>query len=150
MTMTITDQLLHQLVTGSQAEGTTRLAVAAAVEHDDRTLLIAAPGDDFEPLWQLPSGLVLPGETLLDALYRCVTLSTGLDLTDVTGYAGHHDQDVDGQVERTFVFTANATDPDRICRAARIGHHWVSDPATELATEFDIDLLWLRPPALPR
>lgn len=43
MTMTITDQLLHQVTTGSHAEGTTRLALAAAVEHDDRTLLIAAP-----------------------------------------------------------------------------------------------------------
>ena len=49
MTITITDQLLHQLTAGSHAEGTTRLAVAAALEHDDRTLLITAPGDDFEP-----------------------------------------------------------------------------------------------------
>ena len=83
MTVTVTDQLLHQLVTGSHAEGTTRLAVAAAIEHDDRTLLIAATEDDFETIWQLPFDLVLPGETLLYGLDRVVTLATGLNVIDV-------------------------------------------------------------------
>jgi ADP-ribose pyrophosphatase YjhB (NUDIX family) len=128
--MTVTDQLLHQLVAGSHAEGTTRLAVAAAIEHDGRILLIAAADEDFEPVWQLPADLVLPGETLLHGLHRTVTVTTGLNLIDVTGYAGHHDRRVDGDVVRTFVFTVTAANPDRVCRWANIGHRWTSDPIT--------------------
>ena len=129
-TITVTGQLLHQLIAGSHAEGTTRLAVAAAIEHDDHVLLIAAANDNFEPAWQLPSDLVLPGETLLQGLCRTVTVTTGLDVIDVTGYAGHHDRRVDGDVVRTFVFTVTAADPDRVCRTANIGHRWTSAPIT--------------------
>lgn len=130
MTVTVTDHLLHQLVAGSHAEGTTRLAVAAAIEDDDRILLIAGADDDFEPVWQLPADLVFPGETLLGGLHRTVTVTTGLDVIDVTGYAGHHDRRVNGDVVRTFVFTVTAADPDRVCRWANIGHRWTSDSIT--------------------
>ena len=114
--ITVTDDLLHQLVTGSYAEGTTRLAVAAAIEHHDRTLLIGEIDDDFETNWQLPGDLVLPGETLLQGLDRTVSLTTGLGVVDVTGYAGHHDRLDDDQVIRTFVFIVTVNDPERICR----------------------------------
>ena len=130
MTMTVTDQLLHQLVVGSHAEGTTCLAVAAAIEHGDRILLIATVDDDFEPVWQLPAGLVLPGETLLRGLDRVVTFTTGLGVIDVTGYAGHHDRLIECEIVRTFVFTVTASDPDRVCRWANIGHRWSSEPIT--------------------
>ncbi len=119
VSVSVTDLLLHHLVAGSHAEGIFRLAVAAAVEHHDQTLFLVTRDDDFEPLWQLPTGLVLPGETLLDALHRMVTVTVFLELTDVTGFAGHHDQYVDGETVRTFVFTVTAADPDCICRAAR-------------------------------
>lgn len=131
MTPTITDQLLHQLVTGSHAEGTTELAVAAAVEHDDRTLLIATMTDDFDTTWDLPTGQVLPGETLLDALHRIITVTTGLQIIDVTGYVGYHDRYLHHDVLRTFVFSVTAVDPDHLCHTARIGHRWTSDPITE-------------------
>lgn len=38
VTVALSDLMLHQLVAGSHAEGTTRLAVAAAIEHNDHTL----------------------------------------------------------------------------------------------------------------
>ena len=139
MTVTVTDQLLHQLVTGSHAEGTTRLAVAAAIEHNDRTLLIAAVDDDFETTWQLPLDLVLPGETLLHGLDRVVAVTTGLNVIDVTGYAGHHDHPFDGDIVRTFVFTVTADDPDRACRWANIGHRWTSDPITACSIGGDFE-----------
>jgi ADP-ribose pyrophosphatase YjhB (NUDIX family) len=130
VTTTVTDQLLHQLVAGSHAEDITCLAVAAAIEHDDRLLLVASADDDFQPLWQLPADLVLPGETLLGGLCRTVTVTTGLNVSDVTGYAGHHDRRVADDVVRTFVFTVTAADPDRVCRWPNIGHRWTSDPIT--------------------
>jgi ADP-ribose pyrophosphatase YjhB (NUDIX family) len=130
MTVTVTDRLLHQLVVGSHAEGTTNLAVAAAIEHDDRVLLIAADYNDFQPVWQLPSDLVLPGETLLYGLARTVTVTTGLGVVEVTGYVGHHDHELDGEIVRTFIFTVTAEDPERVCRWASISHRWSPEPIT--------------------
>ena len=73
MTPAITAGLLHELVTHSHAEGITALDVEAAIEHDDRLLLIVQPGPDFtDDTWQLPAGPVLPGQTLTDALHPAV------------------------------------------------------------------------------
>jgi len=124
----VTTDLLHQLVAGSHAEGTPRLGVAAVIEHDDRVLLIAHPGDDFDCSYEPPTDLVLPGETLLDALARTVTVTTGLDLHDVTGYLGHHDHPgTDGQVVRVFHLAVTVTDPHQVCRSCHVGHWW-ADP----------------------
>ena len=56
----VTGTLLHHLVTSSHAEGITALGVEAAISHDDRTLLIAEPGLDFDDTWQLPAGRCYP------------------------------------------------------------------------------------------
>ena len=130
MTVTVNDRLLHQLVVGSHAEGTTRLAVAAAIEHDERVLLVATQNNDFQSIWQLPSDLVLPGETLLHSLARTVNITTGLAIAEVTGYIGHYDCDLDGENVRTFVFNVTAEDPERVCRWANISHRWSPDPIT--------------------
>lgn len=138
MTRAVTVHLLHGLVTGSHAEGTTCLAVAAAIEDDGRTLLVATTGEDFETVWQLPAGLVLPGETLLQGLVRTVSLTTGLGVVDVTGYGGHHDRLVDGEAVRTFVFTVTVDDPQRVCRWANVGHCWSADPVTACSLLRDV------------
>lgn len=129
VTVTVTDRLLHRLVAGSHAEGITELAVACTVDHDDRTLLIAEPGLDFiDGTWELPTGWVLPGETLTDALAKTLA-AIGLDLDEVTGYLGHHDRIIDAEQwpARMFYFAVTATRPDRICRFALI-RHWWADP----------------------
>lgn len=46
MTTAVTDQLLRDLVVGSHAEGTTRLAVAAAIEHEHRVPLVTGTGNE--------------------------------------------------------------------------------------------------------
>lgn len=112
----VSERMLRDLVTGSHAEGTTCLAVAAAIEHEDRTLLISSIGDDCETIWQLPSGRVLPGETLLQGLDRMVSLTTGLGIVCVTGYVGHHDRVIEDEVIRTCVFNVTVDDPERVCR----------------------------------
>lgn len=123
----VSDALLTELVSGSHAEGTTCLAVAVAVQHDDRVLHVAVPDHDFDYTWELPTGMVLPGQTLLDAVHQTLTVTTGLGVADVTGYCGHQDQTVDGELIRTFAFAVTATDPDQICRSARLGHRWTDD-----------------------
>lgn len=122
----VTGTLLHHLVTGSHAEGITALGVEAAISHDDRTLLIAEPGPDFDDTWQLPAGPVLPGQTLTDALHPAAA-AIGLTIDEITGYLGHHDHP-GGQITRIFRFAVTVTDPEAICRHARTGHRWAEDP----------------------
>jgi len=126
-TPAVTGALLHHLVTGSHAEGITALAVEAAIEHDDRVLLIAEPGPDFtDDTWQLPGGPVLPGQTLTDALHPA-TAAIGLTIDEITGYLGHHDHPGAQVTTRVFRFAVTVTDPGAICRHARTGHRWAED-----------------------
>ena len=91
MTVEVTADLIHQIVTGTHAEGITVLAIQAAVSHDDHVLLLADDSADFaDRVWRLPEALVLPGQTLTDALYPAAA-SIGLSIDEVTGYLGHHD-----------------------------------------------------------
>lgn len=125
----VTDSLLHDLVTSSRAEGTSRLAVAAAVTLDDRILLCGRTTPDFDQEWDLPGGPALPGETLADALDRTLACGYGLDVAEIPRYLGSHDRLCDGEAIRTFVFTAACADPLQICQHARIAHCW-ADPAS--------------------
>jgi 8-oxo-dGTP diphosphatase len=133
----VTTRLLHDLVTGSHAEGITDLAVAGAVIHQDRVLLFLEPGHDFiDDTWQLPVGAALPGEPLDDTLCRTLAMG-GVSIEEFTAYLGHEDQhNTDGDVIRVFFFAVTVNDPDKICQNSYIGHRWV-DPA---------DLPDLRPP----
>ncbi len=87
----VTGTLLHDLVTGTHAEGITALGVETVIEHNDAVLLVAEPGPDFDDTWQLPGGPVLPGQTLTDALHPAAA-AIGLTIDEVTGYLGHHGQ----------------------------------------------------------
>jgi 8-oxo-dGTP diphosphatase len=123
----VTSMLLHHLVAGSHAEGITALGVEAAIEHHDRVLLIAEPGPDFtDETWQLPGGLVLPGQTLTDALHPAVA-AIGLAIDEITGYLSHHDHPGSRVTTRVFRFAVTVTDPGAICRHAGTGHRWTED-----------------------
>src|SRR6516165_9611099 len=127
---TVTDSLLHDLVVSALAEGTDRLAVAAAVTLDDRILFCGRDTGDFDQQWGLPGGAVLPGETLTSALDRILACDYGLDTTEIRAYLGSYDRIHHGEMAiRTFVFTASCADPLQICRHARIAHCW-ADPAS--------------------
>jgi hypothetical protein len=118
---TITEDLVHALVTDSHSEGVVDLYVSAAVEHRGQALLVASGGDELDTSYELPSTAVLPGEHLLDALCRCLA-GLGLTVAQFTGYLGHCDRS-DGA--RAFCFAVTTTDPNAICRSARIAHGWV-------------------------
>lgn len=141
----VTASLLHHLVTGSHAEATTRLAVAVIIDHDHHVLLVEAddPTSDFHTCWEPPTDLVLPGETLTDAVQRAAA-QAGIDIDRVTGYLGHHDHvptvdDDTGDVVRVFGFAATTSDPARICRLALGGHQWAA--LDDLPDTIDTDML---------
>ena len=122
----VTGALLHDLVTGSHAEGITALGVETVIEHNDTVLLVAEPGPDFDDTWQLPGGPVLTGQTLTDALHPAAA-AIGLTIDEVTGYLGHHDHPGAQETTRLFRFAVTVTDPGAICRHAGTGPRWVED-----------------------
>jgi 8-oxo-dGTP diphosphatase len=125
----VTSALLHDLVTSSRAEGTRQFAVAAAITDGGRVLLCGHTTGDFDQEWDLPTGIVLPGETLTSALDRVLACSYGLDIADIPGYLGSCDRVHNGDTTRTFVFTATCADPAQICQHAQIAHCW-AEPAS--------------------
>jgi hypothetical protein len=120
----VTPELLSRLVTGSHAEGTTRLAVAAVVACDDKVLLTTYRVGLVDDPLDLPADVVLPGETLTDTLTRILAV-LGLDIDEVTDYLGHHDHNTAGEITRVFHFAITVGDPHEIARTAHIRHRWV-------------------------
>ncbi len=114
----VTADLPHHLLTGSHAEGITALAVAAAVHHDTRVLLLAGDRVDFteSDTRQLPGGPVLPSQSLTDALDP-VAAAIGLSIAEITGHLGHHDHIHADEITGTFSFSVIVTDADAICRS---------------------------------
>ncbi len=125
----LTGLLLTGLLATARTDGVAFARAAAVVEHHHSTLLLhQGDGDAFSPFsWQLPTGLVMGvRDELLDVVHRVITHTAGFDVDQVTGYLGHHDEQVCGHdVTRTFGFTATVRDPTTTRRHATFGHQWL-------------------------
>jgi len=118
MTQTPLTQLSNRkLIDDAHNAGITSLAVAAAIDHRGQVLLVDGPtGCDFDWAYELPTALVLPGQTLIDTLEDLISQLLG-GIEQITGYLGHHDQlDLRDEPVRTFGFILTASDPAAICR----------------------------------
>lgn len=144
----VTAELIHDLASGSHAEGMTNLAVECAIVHEDRLLLLIESDPDFDDTCRLPRGTVLPGETLEDAV--CRTLATvGLSIEEMLAYVGHHDDEAEGEITRVFCFALTITDPASPCRFAVFGRQWadLADlPDLPLRAELSMACLLTRTP----
>jgi len=124
----ITRPLLTDLLTTTHADRIGILRVAAVIETRNTILLLhQGDGDDFSPhRWDLPAGSVLPPRDQIgDAIQYAVARTAGYDLAEITGYLGHHDDNVGDTRRRTFGFAVTVTDPARMHRDARWGHQWL-------------------------
>ena len=82
-----------------------RLVVGAVVVRHHRVLILRRRRSDFlGGRWELPSGVVEPGEALDEALARVVAEETGLEVTGVSDYLGDFDY-LTGEGARTRQFT---------------------------------------------
>ncbi|GHC73766.1 NUDIX hydrolase [Streptomyces cinnamoneus] len=104
--------LLDDLTRAAEHDGITKTVVGAVIpDADGKVLLLHRPADDYlGGLWELPSGGVDDGETLVEALRREVAEETGLTVTAVGGYLGHFDYlSGSGHTTRQFNFTTTVT-----------------------------------------
>ena len=134
MRQPVTPALLHDLVVGSHAEGTTRLASGAVIEHENQILLV-----ETDYCWQLPGDLVLPGEDLLDAVHRTAA-AAGIDLDHIAGYLGHHDLLLEAGLVRTFVFAATPR-PGRACHSTTVSAPYRWADIDDLPDSLAVDVL---------
>ncbi|MER8185229.1 NUDIX domain-containing protein [Kitasatospora sp. NPDC094015] len=142
--MTVTSpEFVAGLVADAEAAGITRFVAAAVIEHDGRVLLVRRRPDDFMGgMWEIPSGTVETGESVLAALHRETAEETGLTIDRVTGYLGHFDyRNSRGGTTRQFTFavTVGATGP--VVLTEHDAHRWARPGALPEVSDAVRDLI---------
>ncbi|MEU7635019.1 NUDIX domain-containing protein [Streptomyces sp. NPDC039016] len=125
--MTVTSPLfLARLVDDARADGVTGFVAAAVVTDADRVLLVRRnPGDFMGGMWEIPSGKVEDGETVLDALHRETTEETGLTIATVSSYIGHFDYpNSRGGTTRQFNFAVTVDKTEPIVLTEHDAYQW--------------------------
>ncbi|KUN02117.1 DNA mismatch repair protein MutT [Streptomyces yokosukanensis] len=109
---TVTPDLLDDLARTAARDGIEKTVVGGVIASEDgKVLLLHRPADDYlGGLWELPSGGVETGESLIEALEREVAEETGLTVTEVDTYLGHFDyRSGSGRRTRQYNFAATVT-----------------------------------------
>ncbi|MEU9130504.1 NUDIX domain-containing protein [Kitasatospora sp. NPDC048540] len=138
----ISPEFVAGLAADAEAAGITGFVAAAVITHHDRILLVRRKPDDYlGGLWEIPSGRVEPGETILDALHRETAEETGLAIDQVTGYIGHFDyRNSRGTTTRQFNFAGTVEKTEPVILTEHDAYQWalpgelpeVSDAVREL------------------
>ncbi|WP_411120760.1 NUDIX domain-containing protein [Streptomyces sp. x-19] len=125
--MTVTSpEFLARLVDDARADGVTGFVAAAVVTDADRVLLVRRnPGDFMGGMWEVPSGKVEDGETVLEALHRETAEETGLTIETVSGYIGHFDySNSRGGTTRQFNFAVTVEKTELIVLTEHDAYQW--------------------------
>ncbi|MFI6447690.1 NUDIX domain-containing protein [Kitasatospora sp. NPDC050543] len=122
----ISSEFVAGLAADAEAAGITGCVAAAVINHDGRVLLVRRNPDDYMGgLWEIPSGTVESGETILDALHRETNEETGLTIDQVTGYIGHFDyENSRGGTTRQFNFAVTVEKTEPVVLTEHDAHQW--------------------------
>lgn len=125
--MPLDAEIEQRLLSAAAAAGIDRLVVAAVIRDGDRVLLLERnPADYLGGLFELPGGVVEPGETLPQALRREVAEETGLILAASDRYRGGFDyRSQGGRLTRQFNFQLTAPETPAIILSEHAGFAWV-------------------------
>ncbi|GAA1261782.1 NUDIX hydrolase [Kitasatospora nipponensis] len=123
----ISPEFVAGLAAEAEAAGISGFVAAAVINHDGRVLLVRRNPDDYMGgLWEIPSGTVEAGETILDALHRETAEETGLTIDQVSGYIGHFDYtNSRGGTTRQFNFAVITEKTEPVVLTEHDAHQWV-------------------------
>lgn len=126
--MSVTSDLARTLAEEAEAEGITTFVAAAVVTDADNVLLVRRKPDDFMGgLWEIPSGHVNAGETILDAARRETREETGLTVSSVDRYLGHFDyENSGGTTTRQFNFAVTVAETGPVILTEHDLHQWAA------------------------
>ncbi|MFC6011140.1 NUDIX hydrolase [Nocardia lasii] len=110
----------------AEREEIRRLVVGAIVVRHQRVLILRRRRSDALPgRWELPCGVVEPGEALDDALVRAVAQETGLEVTGVTDYLGDFDYLTGtGALTRQYTFVVDVAATGPVTLTDHDAHLW--------------------------
>jgi 8-oxo-dGTP diphosphatase len=120
------DEFLQELADTAGRAGIAGLAVGVVISFTGLVLLLRRRDDDFlDGIWELPSGAVETGETLVEAVARVVRKDTGLEIETVRCYLGSFDAaGGSGQQVRQYNFVAQVMPTDQITLTRHRAHTW--------------------------
>lgn len=115
----------EELLAETQAAGIRRVVVGGVIVRNGKALLLQRREDDYlGGIFEIPSGEVEEGETLLQALEREVLEETGLAIAQVSGYLGAFDYPSrSGQQTRQLSFQVNVY-PSAVVLGEHDVHVW--------------------------
>ncbi|WP_329563740.1 NUDIX hydrolase [Kitasatospora sp. NBC_01266] len=119
-------EFLAGLVSEAKRDGITSFVAAAIVTDADRVLLVRRKPDDFMGgMWEIPSGKVEEGETVLLALHRETAEETCLIIDSVHSYVGHFDYpNSRGGTTRQFNFAVTVEKTEPVILTEHDAHQW--------------------------
>ena len=125
--MPLDAEIEPRLLSAAAAAGIDRLVVAAIIRDGGRVLLLERnPEDYLGGLFELPGGVVEPGETLQQALRREVAEETGLIFATIDCYLGGFDyRSQSGRLTRQFNFQLTAPETPAVVLSEHARFAWV-------------------------
>ncbi|MDO3645703.1 NUDIX hydrolase [Nocardia mangyaensis] len=122
----IDESVFSNLRIEAERDEVRRLVVGAVVVRHHRVLILRRRRSDFlGGRWELPSGVVEPGEALDDALTREIAEETGLRVTEVSDYLGEFDYlSSSGARTRQFTFAAEVATTGPVTLTEHDAHLW--------------------------
>jgi 8-oxo-dGTP diphosphatase len=120
--------IIEKLVSQAQEQQVQRFVVGALIDVNDKVLCLKRASDDFMPgLYELPSGKVEDGESLLDALKRETKEESALDIQSIDQYLGYFDYTSgSGKLTRQFNFAVTATGRVQLEPKEHEGYAWLN------------------------
>lgn len=118
--------ILDRLPREAERENVHRHAVGAVIPDGGRVLLLQRRADDFMgDIFEIPGGVVEPGEGIDAALTREVLEECGLMITALVRYLGHFDYPArSGEITRQFNFAVEVAAPEPVLLAEHQSYIW--------------------------
>lgn len=122
-------KFVDRLVSRALKDGILRYVVAAVIANKRlEVLLLERPRDEFlGGIYELPSGKVEKGESLLEALYRETREETGVNIRCIKEYLGYFDYlSKSRKKTRQFNFHVEVEDTSQITLREHSSYIWIS------------------------